>query len=111
MFGGEQGHGIGADVLQRLPHLLELEDSFEKLEFIDERPLGDVPFACFAQQTLKMRGKNKSKHPDVLFILSPDLVEPQKTAAFALEEKDRVDHADVADYKSPFHELSRGRVS
>ena len=51
-----------------------------------------------------MRWKDKRKHPDVLFILPSDLVKPEKTTAFALEEKDRVNHADFADYKSPFHE-------
>jgi hypothetical protein len=28
----------------------------------------------------------------------------EEAAAFALEEKDRVDHADFADHESPFHE-------
>jgi hypothetical protein len=103
LFGREQGRGIGADVLQGLAHLLELEDSFQELEFADESTLGDMPLACLTEQTFKMRGKDKREHPDVLFILATDLVEPVKAAAFALEEKDRVDHADIADHKSPFH--------
>jgi hypothetical protein len=32
LFGGEQGRGIGADVLHRLTHLLELEDPFQELD-------------------------------------------------------------------------------
>ena len=44
-------------------------------------PLSDVSFGCFAEQTVKIRGKEKRKHRDVLFILPADLVEPQKTAA------------------------------
>ena len=108
LFGGEQGRGIGSDVLQSLAHFLELEDSFQELEFVDERPLSDASFSCFAEQPLNMRGKNKRKHPDVLFILTADLIEPEEAAAFALEEKDRVDHADFADYESPFHEPGKG---
>jgi hypothetical protein len=69
--------------LQHLTHLLELE-------FVDERALGETPTVCLTEQTLKMRGKDKREHAYMLFVLPTDLVEPQKTAAFALEEKDRL---------------------
>ena len=91
LFGGEQGRGIGADVLQCLTHLLELEDSFEELEFVDERPLGAEPGEGVLKRIAEMFRQKLAEHRDMFFVLAPCLVEAEQAVAFALEEGKGID--------------------
>jgi hypothetical protein len=97
LFGREQGRGIGADVLQRLPYLLELEDSFEKLEFVDERALGAEPGESVLKRIAEMFRQKLAEHRDMLLVLAPCLVEAEQAVAFALEEGQGIDDRDSAD--------------
>lgn len=102
LFGGEQHGGIGSDVLQRLAHLLELEDRFQELEFIDERPLGAEPGESVPKRIQEMLGQKLAEHPYMFLVLAFCLVEAKQAVAFALEEGNGIDDRDAAYDDSPF---------
>jgi hypothetical protein len=66
--------------------------------------LSDLPVDCLPEQALEVCRNHEGKHLNVFFILASDLIESEEAAAFALEKKDRVDHADSGNHEGTFRE-------
>jgi len=107
----DQADRTDSDLIEGSPHTIGFQDLLQELHLIDQSTLGEAVFRDFKKKGFEMLRDKEAEHSQVLLILTIPLLKAQEAVAFALEEKDWVDHSDSVDHEGPILQLLHSVLS
>ena len=96
---------IRSDLLETTPDPVCFQDFLQKLQLVNQRPLGETTRDRLINQSAEVCWNKDTEHPQMFLVLPVGLVEAEKAVALALEEKGGIDDADSLDDQGPLQHL------